>query len=659
MQKLLMSPAAFSGAGKCLRSAAVAVALLLPAAAFAQSAQPQRSAAAMESWHTALKKTPVPHKGCYTAAFPSTEWHAVPCAVPPARPYQSIHRLGITPLPGIVGNGNDMSAQAASGLISSATGSFDQVTNAVSEADGGTANRFSLQLNTDFFTSPTCAGASVPGSCRGWEQFVYSNSGVAFIQYWLIGWNTTCPTGWNSFGGDCWKNAPSGASYTVQPIANLAGLKLTGTANANGTDTVIIAGPNGTASAANVDSVLTLAKAWQAAEFNVIGDCCGSQANFNSGVTIIDRTTVNSGTSSAPACVHEGFTGETNDLNLAGTCSRIGGVSPAVVFTESNPPGSIWDFTGTACTGTSCPGWKMLDDNNLGVRIAATGSALYELWNTGNIWQYTGTACTGSSCPGWKMLDNNPAGLAIVAGGNELYQLHNTGKIWRYTGTPCSGTSCPGWQMLDNNPAAVTIAASSGGLYQLHNTGKIWRYTGTPCSGSSCPGWQLLDNNPLAVAITTGSTDLYQLHNDGTVWQYTGTPCGSGCPGWKLLNNNPNALSIVADSAKLYELDNNGTIWQYTGTPCSGSSCPGWQKLDDNPAATNIASDGVNLYQLHNNGSVWKFTGTACTGSSCPGWQMIDDNAWTGRIAATNGHLYQLHVVSEPLERALICYDCR
>jgi hypothetical protein len=561
--------------------------------------------------------------------------------------------------PGIVGNGDDLSAQASAGLISSATGSFDSVTNALSEADGGTANRFSLQLNTDFFSSPACAGAASPGSCLGWEQFVYSNTGVAFIQYWLINWDRTCPSGWNTFGVDCWKNAPTGAGYSPQPIANLHDLKVTGKANANGTDTIIIAGPDGTASAANVDSVLTLAKYWKAAEFNVIGDCCGSRADFSSGVTVVVRTTVNSGTTSAPSCVQEGFTGETNDLNLAGSCSRLAGESPAIVFTESNPPGSIWKYKGTPCSGTSCPGWTALDDNNLGVRIAATGSSLYELWNTGNIWESTGTACTGSSCPGWKMLDNNPAALEIVAGGGQLYEFHNTGKIWRYTGTPCTGTHCPGWQELDNNPAAVTIAAATGGLYELHNTGKIWKYTGVPCSSSGCPGWQLLDNNPAAVAITTGSTDLYQLHNDGTVWQYTGTPCSSGCPGWRLLNDNPNALTIVAGSANLYELDTNGTIWQYTGTPCSGRTCPGWKKLDDNPAAMEIASDGVSLYELHNTGRLWKYTGTPCTGSSCPGWQMIDDNAWTGRIAATNGFLYQLHVEAIPPERALICYECR
>jgi hypothetical protein len=130
---------------------------------------------------------------------------------------------------------------------------------------------------------------------------------------------------------------------------------------------------------------------------------------------------------------------------------------------------------------------------------------------TGAIWRYTGTPCSGNSCPGWQRLDNNPKTVAIVAGGNSLYQLHNDGWIWRFTGTPCSGNSCPGWQRLDNNLKTIAIVAAGSSLYQLHDDGWIWRSTGTPCSGNSCPGWQRLDNNPMTETIT-GDAELYQLH---------------------------------------------------------------------------------------------------------------------------------------------------
>jgi hypothetical protein len=94
----------------------------------------------------------------------------------------------------------------------------------------------------------------------------------------------------------------------------------------------------------------------------------------------------------------------------------------------------------------------------LGMHRTATAQ-VYQMHNDGKIWRYTGTPCSGSSCPGWQLLDNNPSTKAIAADGGALYQMHNDGKIWRYTGTPCSGSSCPGWQLLDNNPSTKAIAA--------------------------------------------------------------------------------------------------------------------------------------------------------------------------------------------------------
>jgi hypothetical protein len=63
--------------------------------------------------------------------------------------------------------------------------------------------------------------------------------------------------------------------------------------------------------------------------------------------------------------------------------------------------------------------------------------------NDGSIWLYTGTPCSGTSCPGWQMLDNNSGAVAISSSGTHIYQQHNDGSIWHYTGPPCSGTSCP------------------------------------------------------------------------------------------------------------------------------------------------------------------------------------------------------------------------
>jgi hypothetical protein len=324
------------------------------------------------------------------------------------------------------------------------------------------------------------------------------------------------------------------------------------------------------------------------------------------------------------------------------------GMNGQFLVYELAPPlgATIWSYTGTPCRGTSCPGWRQLDNNPATVAIAGGGGNFYQLHNDGKIWISTGVGCSSGSCPGWRMLDDNPATVQIAADSSNLYQLHNTGKIWRYTGTACSGTSCPGWQMLDDNAATVQIAADSSNLYQLHNTGKIWRYTGTACSGTPCPGWQMLDDNTAAVGIAAGGGQLYQLHNDGSIWRYTGTVCsGTSCPGWQMLDNNTAAVAIAA-GRQLYQLRVDGSIWGYTGTPCSGTSCQGWHMLDNNIKAVAIAAAGDQLYEMQNDGEIWLYTGTPCKGTSCPGWQKLDGNALTGMIAAAD-NLYQLH--TDPL----------
>jgi hypothetical protein len=56
--------------------------------------------------------------------------------------------------------------------------------------------------------------------------------------------------------------------------------------------------------------------------------------------------------------------------------------------------------------------------------IVADGGSLFQLHNTGKIWRYTGTPCSGNSCPGWQMLDNNGMTGRIDASGGKLYQIH-------------------------------------------------------------------------------------------------------------------------------------------------------------------------------------------------------------------------------------------
>ena len=133
------------------------------------------------------------------------------------------------------------------------------------------------------------------------------------MQFWLTDFGPNCPTGFHHFPGhpnDCATNSDS-AAVPVQPLTNLGQLSLTGTASSGGMDTVTLSTGSDLFSVATSDSTLNLAQGWQAAEFNILGDCCSSEATFNVGAAMAVRTSVEDGTTNAPTCLPGGFTGET------------------------------------------------------------------------------------------------------------------------------------------------------------------------------------------------------------------------------------------------------------------------------------------------------------------------------------------------------------
>src|SRR5262249_47405249 len=156
--------------------------------------------------------------------------------------------------------------------------------------------------------------------------------------YWLLSYNTTCPAGWIAQGSNCRFDSPA-TDVPVQNVANLGQLSLTGSANSGGTEAAILT-TAAVAYTSNHGGLLNLASAWHGAEFSIVGDCCNFEATFNPGSTIVVRTTVHHGTTNAPDCVLEGYTGETNNLTLVGAPAVSTGPSPAIVFTQSNIPGT-------------------------------------------------------------------------------------------------------------------------------------------------------------------------------------------------------------------------------------------------------------------------------------------------------------------------------
>jgi len=308
----------------------------------------QPTAKTMAQWRAAIGQVRQPGSGCYRASYPALQWRAVRCVAAPKVPLAPVplSRSATHGGPETVGDGTDYSA-AVSGLISKATGTFQDVSSGITEKgqSGGSgsqvANAFSLQLNSQFFSgSPACSKSGDPSGCQAWQQFVYTyesrSTGDVFMQYWLINYDATCPSGWFSYSSDCYTNS-NASTVSALTAAELATVNLTSSATSGGEDGVSLSVGSGHAtSVTNSDSKVDLAAFWNTAEWGVYGDGGGSEANFGSSTTLQAQTALMATSNSAPTCVQEGFTGETNNLKLASTPALGSEPSPTMASRQTN-----------------------------------------------------------------------------------------------------------------------------------------------------------------------------------------------------------------------------------------------------------------------------------------------------------------------------------
>jgi hypothetical protein len=282
---------------------------------------------AQESWRDAMHELGVTHGGCFTAAYPQRVWKKATCVTAPDALY--LPRAGVN----TAGAGQDFAATTTN-LTQVALGSFPVVTGVKSEMGDNGKNSYSIQLNSNFMTG-TAACAGHPG-CRSWQQYIYSSSyRVAFMQYWLLGYGNSCPSGWGSYSSSCYRNSAA-VSVPRLAIGTLKGQKMSGAAVDGGIDTLVFTHGKLAYSTTESDSLTNLGSAWKQSEFNIIGDGNGSMATFNPGSSITVKIAVTDGTTKAPACAaNAGTTGETNNLNL-GACTAVGGPKPYVQFVQSN-----------------------------------------------------------------------------------------------------------------------------------------------------------------------------------------------------------------------------------------------------------------------------------------------------------------------------------
>ena len=352
-----------------------------------QAAPTQDLRSLRRAWAKTMHHTPAPSEGCFHASYPSTQWQEVQCAPPPAyrsgRPRKLNEKKGG---PGEVGGtstppySNDIVAQAPSGhFFTNVIGSFPTVKGVTSEtgvslynmngvAQGVVgANEYTLQLNTNNTYSPACGGYSY---CTAWQQYVmatnvfvsgsYSNRTEVFIEDWLYNYgvhpsdgSNICPTGFSDNGADyigpgddCQLNSPANpifwdASGTGQlPITNLADLTLSGSATANGTDWATLTYNDQGYQASVKDCYTDIASVWNQAEFNVVGNYGGAEAQFNDGSAIVVQLALTDNSMRLPRCVFNGgTTGESNNLNFVPStsspvCCSYGGNDPSIEFME-------------------------------------------------------------------------------------------------------------------------------------------------------------------------------------------------------------------------------------------------------------------------------------------------------------------------------------
>ena len=376
----------------------------------AQSAQPanptaeQGEAAAtrpptemeLESWRKAIEKTSHPTRGCFTATYPETEWREVPCKPPPNKPYPP-KRPTIIPIEA-VGGANAGVVAEVTGVITSATGSFDrtEVTSVCSvecpnqvcppnpTCTDATKDQYTVQLNTNPFRTKLCAPP-----CQGWEQFIYDSSfegGVGTIQYWLINVGkpgTPCPKLpnqdpqatcqadkvntelWCPFltlpdQVSCVINAHAATPVGFVPAAALSSLAVTGKAGASDSIVTSLKGAivqnKMQVSTRDGENYFTddLGRGWQKVEFNVFGDMDYRRAVFNNGARVAVQIAVESGTTSAPFCSDETFTGESNNLTLA-SIKRFAAkpqLDPSLQLSETNPKPPFVEVA--TCASAAC-----------------------------------------------------------------------------------------------------------------------------------------------------------------------------------------------------------------------------------------------------------------------------------------------------------------
>jgi hypothetical protein len=528
---LLLAACSSSNGGTHASSSKASAAAVAPAAKTAKDPR-------IEAWHDVISKSTPPKDGCFHASYPSTSWTEVPCGTAPDVAVRSRGPQGAPPevrnawlrspaegeTANNVGNGADWFVHT-SGPMVFATGSFLSVTGATSVDD------FSVQLNTNEFpVAPTisvCAGIPA-GKCNGWQQAVYSspNTGPtnptnAYIQYWLLGYPSGCPSGWNSSNGSCFKNSGMVSGVPSVGIADLSSIQMEMEV---GSSDLIRITVEGEAYMASFPTVLGLDNgSWNLAEFGVFGDYNANTANLSGNTTIaaqiLTGPTSNSAICTQSSCSGDGCTstGEQNNLNLVPQCclsETIGG-SPIIQFEESNVSGqscSLCGGQGQSCCTPNGGTWCASSSNVCNQQICEPCGGSGQLCCAGNSCSGDNT-CQEEFCGPPRGMSASPTNISAAAADGDGPSINrastqvtasgawagNVAPSFSFSGLP-AGVSCGASNDVAPNagPSTITCTTSAStplGTYPIVITATISPYppesttiylTVTGCQALTC-----------------------------------------------------------------------------------------------------------------------------------------------------------------------------
>jgi hypothetical protein len=312
---------------------------------------PVAADAAVHDWNRDLVRASLPATGCFVASYPAIAWSRVACET-------TAHVR-----PSVLGDGVDYALSVSPHLISTAIGSFPEVTG-VTRVSSVPIHKFgqrcicgegaySLQINANFFQSSACGKNA---NCLAWSQLGFLNPSrehgkiaQLFIQDWLVNTSTTpgsrltCPKikGWAPGGfGDCFYTSPV---VNIPKISAAQLDKVTASMSASPTgDSVFLSFGTTVYGMKDIQgNFMQLAQHWTSAEFNVFGDGGYSRAVFNPGSKLTVSLEADDGETAAPDCqTNAGTTGETTAMSfIAAPLKPQQQRYPSILFSESNTAG--------------------------------------------------------------------------------------------------------------------------------------------------------------------------------------------------------------------------------------------------------------------------------------------------------------------------------